>query len=84
MAGQLGAGSIPMSKPGVLLWGRAVHPFLRLVGALLLLGLALFLGCLQLGWQFLVGLGDRLGWRDKATWLFLGWILPPCSVARLW
>ncbi|KAM5287730.1 dnaJ homolog subfamily C member 14 isoform 1-T1 [Ctenodactylus gundi] len=44
--------------------------FLRLMGALLLLGLALFLGCVQLGWQFLVGLGDRLGWRDKATWLF--------------
>lgn len=44
--------------------------FLRLLGALLLLALALLLGCLQLGWRFLVGLGDRLGWRGKATWLF--------------
>ncbi|XP_006897714.1 PREDICTED: dnaJ homolog subfamily C member 14 [Elephantulus edwardii] len=44
--------------------------FLRLLGALLLLALALFLGCLQLSWRFLVGLGDRLGWRRKATWLF--------------
>ncbi|XP_005397322.1 PREDICTED: dnaJ homolog subfamily C member 14 [Chinchilla lanigera] len=50
--------------------------FLRLMGALLLLGLALFLGCLQLGWQFLVGLGDRFGWRDKATWLF-SWLDSP-------
>ncbi|XP_021542840.1 dnaJ homolog subfamily C member 14 isoform X1 [Neomonachus schauinslandi] len=44
--------------------------FLRLLGALLLLALALLLGCLQLGWRFLVGLGDWLGWRGKATWLF--------------
>uniref|UniRef100_K9IMB5 DnaJ homolog subfamily C member 14 n=1 Tax=Desmodus rotundus TaxID=9430 RepID=K9IMB5_DESRO len=50
--------------------------FLRLLGALLLLALALFLGCLQLGWRFLVGLGDRLGWRGKATWLF-SWLESP-------
>ncbi|XP_037000036.2 dnaJ homolog subfamily C member 14 isoform X2 [Artibeus jamaicensis] len=50
--------------------------FLRLLGALLLLALALFLGCLQLGWRFLVGLGDRLGWRSKATWLF-SWLESP-------
>uniref|UniRef100_A0A8D2DLH6 J domain-containing protein n=1 Tax=Sciurus vulgaris TaxID=55149 RepID=A0A8D2DLH6_SCIVU len=50
--------------------------FLRLLGALLLLALALFLCCLQLGWQFLVGLGDHLGWRDKATWLF-SWLDSP-------
>ena len=45
--------------------------FLRLLGALLLLALALLLGCLQLGWRFLVALSDRLGRRGKATWLFL-------------
>ncbi|XP_040840005.1 dnaJ homolog subfamily C member 14 [Ochotona curzoniae] len=50
--------------------------FLRLLGALLLLALALFLGCLQLGWRFLVGLGNQLGWRDKATWL-LSWLNSP-------
>uniref|UniRef100_A0AC11D367 DnaJ heat shock protein family (Hsp40) member C14 n=1 Tax=Ovis aries TaxID=9940 RepID=A0AC11D367_SHEEP len=50
--------------------------FLRLVGALLLLALALLLGCLQLGWRFLVGLSDRLGWRGKATWLF-SWLASP-------
>ncbi|KAL1775553.1 dnaJ-like subfamily C member 14 [Sigmodon hispidus] len=50
--------------------------FLRLVGAFLLLALALFLGCLQLGWRFLVGLGDRFGWRDKTTWLF-SWLESP-------
>uniref|UniRef100_A0A8C2QQI7 DnaJ homolog subfamily C member 14 n=1 Tax=Capra hircus TaxID=9925 RepID=A0A8C2QQI7_CAPHI len=50
--------------------------FLRLVGALLLLVLALLLGCLQLGWRFLVGLSDRLGWRGKATWLF-SWLASP-------
>ncbi|XP_066114564.1 dnaJ homolog subfamily C member 14 [Saccopteryx bilineata] len=50
--------------------------FLRLLGALLLLALALLLGCLQLGWQFLVGLGDWLGWRGKATWLF-SWLDSP-------
>ncbi|XP_036108122.1 dnaJ homolog subfamily C member 14 [Molossus molossus] len=50
--------------------------FLRLLGALLLLALALLLGCLQLGWRFLVGLGDRLGWRGKATWLF-SWLDSP-------
>lgn len=49
---------------------------LRVVGAFLLLALALFLGCLQLGWRFLVGLGDRLGWRDKAAWLF-SWLDSP-------
>ncbi|XP_075407636.1 dnaJ homolog subfamily C member 14 [Tenrec ecaudatus] len=43
--------------------------FLRLLGALLLLALALLLGCMQLAWRFLVGLGDRLGWRGKTTWL---------------
>uniref|UniRef100_A0A8C5KQS8 J domain-containing protein n=1 Tax=Jaculus jaculus TaxID=51337 RepID=A0A8C5KQS8_JACJA len=43
--------------------------FLRLLSTFLLLALALFLGCLQLGWQFVVGLGDWLGWRDKVTWL---------------
>ncbi|XP_065743290.1 dnaJ homolog subfamily C member 14 isoform X2 [Phocoena phocoena] len=50
--------------------------FLRLLGALLLLALALLLGCLQLGWRFLVGLSDRLGWRGKATWLF-SWLASP-------
>ena len=45
--------------------------FLRLLGALLLPALALLLGCLQLGWRFLVALSDRLGRRGKATWLFL-------------
>ncbi|XP_004692700.1 PREDICTED: dnaJ homolog subfamily C member 14 [Condylura cristata] len=50
--------------------------FLRLLGALLLLALALLLGCLQLAWRFLVGLGDRLGWRSKATWLF-SWLDSP-------
>lgn len=50
--------------------------FLKLLGALLLLALAVFLGFLQLGWRFLVGLGDRLGWRDKATWLF-SWLDSP-------
>lgn len=49
---------------------------LRLVGAFLLLTLALFLGCLQLGWRFLVGLGDRLGWRNKTTRLF-SWLDSP-------
>lgn len=49
---------------------------LRVVGAFLLLALALFLGCLQLGWRFLVGLGDRLGWRGKAAWLF-SWLDSP-------
>ncbi|CAO2581859.1 DnaJ homolog subfamily C member 14 [Lemmus lemmus] len=53
-----------------------VTRFLRLVGAFLLLALALFLGCLQLGWRFFVGLGDRLGWRDKTTWLF-SWLDSP-------
>uniref|UniRef100_A0A2K5CWL0 DnaJ heat shock protein family (Hsp40) member C14 n=1 Tax=Aotus nancymaae TaxID=37293 RepID=A0A2K5CWL0_AOTNA len=50
--------------------------FLRLLGALLLLALTLFLGFLQLGWRFLVGLGDRLGWRNKAIWLF-SWLDSP-------
>uniref|UniRef100_A0A8C5KSR5 DnaJ homolog subfamily C member 14 n=1 Tax=Jaculus jaculus TaxID=51337 RepID=A0A8C5KSR5_JACJA len=50
--------------------------FLRLLGAFLLLALALFLGCLQLGWRFVVGLGDWLGWRDKVTWLF-SWLDSP-------
>ncbi|XP_007533422.1 dnaJ homolog subfamily C member 14 [Erinaceus europaeus] len=50
--------------------------FLRLLGALLLLALALSLGCLQLSWRFLLGLGDRLGWRNKATWLF-SWLDSP-------
>ncbi|XP_055975994.1 dnaJ homolog subfamily C member 14 isoform X2 [Sorex fumeus] len=50
--------------------------FLRLLGALLLLALALFLGCLQLSWQFLLGLGDRSGWRGRATWLF-SWLDSP-------
>ncbi|XP_076967083.1 LOW QUALITY PROTEIN: dnaJ homolog subfamily C member 14 [Tamandua tetradactyla] len=50
--------------------------FLRLLGALLLLALALLLGCLQLGWRFLVGLGDCLGCRGKATW-FLSWLESP-------
>lgn len=50
--------------------------FLRLLGALLLLVLALFLGCLQLGWRFLVGLCDWLGWRGKAIWLF-SWLDSP-------
>ena len=50
--------------------------FLRLVGALLLLALALLLGCLQLGWRFLVGLSDRLGWKGKATWIF-SWLASP-------
>lgn len=50
--------------------------FLRLLGALLLLALALLLGCLQVAWQFLVRLGDRLGWRAKATWLF-SWLDSP-------
>ncbi|XP_004601644.1 dnaJ homolog subfamily C member 14 [Sorex araneus] len=50
--------------------------FLRLLGALLLLALALSLGCLQLSWQFLLGLGDRLGWRGRATWLF-SWLDSP-------
>nr|XP_036864818.1 dnaJ homolog subfamily C member 14 isoform X2 [Manis javanica] len=49
---------------------------LRLLGALLLLALALLLGCLQLGWRFLMGLGDRLGWRGRATWLF-SWVDTP-------
>ncbi|XP_016069870.1 PREDICTED: dnaJ homolog subfamily C member 14 [Miniopterus natalensis] len=49
---------------------------LRLLGALLLLALALLLGCLQLGWRFLVRLGDRLGWRGKAIWLF-SWLDSP-------
>jgi DnaJ family protein C protein 14 len=54
-------------------------PFLRLLGAVLLLALALFLGCLQLGWRFLVGLGDRFGIRPPGS--SLGWILQPCSIA---
>ncbi|XP_007953277.1 dnaJ homolog subfamily C member 14 [Orycteropus afer afer] len=55
--------------------GLLTH-LLRLLGALLLLAVAL-LGCLQLGWQFLVGLGDRLGWKwAKATWLF-SWLDSP-------
>uniref|UniRef100_A0A8C2MZQ6 J domain-containing protein n=1 Tax=Cricetulus griseus TaxID=10029 RepID=A0A8C2MZQ6_CRIGR len=49
---------------------------LRPVGAFLLLALALLLGCLQLGWQFLVGLGDRLGWRDRTTRL-VSWLDSP-------
>ncbi|KAM6215453.1 dnaJ homolog subfamily C member 14 [Rhynchocyon petersi] len=44
--------------------------FLRLLGALLLLALAFLLGFLQLSWRFMVGLGNRLGWKGKATWLF--------------
>ncbi|XP_049639952.1 dnaJ homolog subfamily C member 14 [Suncus etruscus] len=72
---------------GTGLFGR----FLRLVGALLLLALALLLGCLQLSWQFLLGLGDRLGWKAKAIWVF-SWLDSPtlqrCLIllreSRLW
>ncbi|XP_051857746.1 dnaJ homolog subfamily C member 14 [Antechinus flavipes] len=42
---------------------------LRLLCAVLLLVLALLLGCLQLSWRVLVCMGDRLGWRAQASWL---------------
>ncbi|XP_074082533.1 LOW QUALITY PROTEIN: dnaJ homolog subfamily C member 14 [Macrotis lagotis] len=43
---------------------------LRFLFAVLLLGLALLLGSMQLSWRVLVCMGDRLGWRTQATWLF--------------
>ncbi|KAJ8794891.1 hypothetical protein J1605_018779 [Eschrichtius robustus] len=57
-------------------YGAGLFTRFRLLGALLLLALALLLGCLQLGWRFLVGLHDRLGRRGKATWLF-SWLASP-------
>ncbi|KAM5335119.1 dnaJ homolog subfamily C member 14 isoform 1-T4 [Glossophaga mutica] len=78
-AGQLGGWAQVMFQflsQGLCYGAGLFTHFLRLLGALLLLALALFLGCLQLGWRFLVGLGDRLGWRGKATWLF-SWLESP-------
>eukprot|EP00069_Balaena_mysticetus_P020748 bmy_13146T0 len=59
-----------------LCYGAGLFTRFRLLGALLLPALALLLGCLQLGWRFLVGLSDRLGRRGKATWLF-SWLASP-------
>ena len=78
-AGRLGVGAQVMFQflsQGFCCGAGLFTRFLRLLGALLLLALALLLGCLQSGWWFLVGLSDQLGWRGKATWLF-SWLASP-------